>query len=194
MKSSKRNFFILLAVPIAVFYGSSLVVSTTAVPIQESKNSPREKQYLRSLQLQLLKAVQEKRFSEAEMFFRRISKMDKVSAMVQRLGSVALYHNGKLNECEKQLRNLLLRNPKDFICRNNYAMVLMAKKRPQALAEFVRACEDSRRSSFIEKNLLRCAGEFKAELPRGITGLTENTSPVFTGVPVDAIVFEEENK
>ena len=193
MKSSKRNFLILLAIPGAIFYGTSLVVSSTAVPLQENAGALQAKNYLRSLQLQLLKAVQEKRFGEAEMFFRRIRKLDKAPPMVQRLGSVALYHNGKLNEAETLLRNLLVQNPKDFICRNNYAAVLAAKGRPQALNEFVRAWEDSEGSSFVERNLYRCAGKFKTSLP-GDMKKSEGRTPVFTGVPVDAVTFEEEKR
>ena len=194
MKSSRRNFFILLFFPVAIFYGTSLVVSSTAVPVRENETTLQAKNYFRSLQLQLLQAVQERRFAEAEMFFRRINKLDKVPPMVQRLGSVALYHNGKLNEAEKLLRNLLLRNPGDFVCRNNYAMVLTAKERPQALAEFIRAGKDSGGSAFIEKNLRRCAAKFKVELPRSEESSKEGRSPVFTGVPVDAVIFGEEMK
>ncbi|MBE6385681.1 MAG: hypothetical protein E7048_08460 [Lentisphaerae bacterium] len=194
MKSSKRNFFILLALPAVIFYVTSLVVGFTEVPVRESAPQGQERGYLRSLKMQLLKAVQEKRFAEAEMFFRRIKKLDKnTSSMVQRLGSCALFYNGKLNEAETLLRNLLLRNPGDFICRNNYAVVLMVKNRPRAVEEFFRASEDSGGISGIEKNLRRSAEKFKVELPRSAVG-SEDRNAVFSGTPADLIVFGEEKK
>lgn len=193
MKSSKRSFFILLALVLAIFYGTSLVVSSTIVPLHEKEAASPEKNYLRSLQLRLFEAVREKRFAEAEIYFRRINKSGTPSAMVRRLGSVALYRNGKLNEAEKLLHNLLLRNPSDFICRNNYAMALMARGQMQAVAELVKACKDSGRSPFIEKNLQRCAARFKVELPAAVKNPAEG-APLLTGVPVDAVTFEEEKK
>lgn len=193
MKSSKRNFFILLAIPAAVFYGTSLVVSSTAVTVHERNDALQTGDYVRSLQLQLLKAVQEKQFAEAEMFFRRLNKLDKAPPMVQRLGSVALFNNGKLNEAETLLRNLLLQNPGDFICRNNYAAVLTVRERPQALGEFLRAFEESGGSDFVEKNMRYCAEKFKTELPRDIVK-SAGRAPVFNGVPIDAVTFEEEKR
>lgn len=194
MKSSSRNVLILFALPALVFYATSLVVSFTEIPVREDVAQRQEKRYLRSLKIQLLKAVQEKRFAEAEMFFRRIKKMDKnVSPMVLRLGSCALYYNGKLNDAETLLRNLLLRNPGDFICRNNYAAVLMKQGRIQAVGEFFRACEESGGITGIENNLRRCAEKFKTELPRNLA-VSKNKNAVIPGESVDLIVFEEEKK
>ena len=139
MKHSTRNLLILLTLFCLVLYGTSLVVGATVVPARKEVSQAHADLYRRNLQQQLLTLVKEKRFAEAEIVFRRVLKLDPRSRYIRRLGSVVLYRNGKYNEAEVLLRNMLLRAPGDFICRNNYAMVLTVKKQPRALKEFFKS-------------------------------------------------------
>lgn len=191
MKDSKRNFIILSLLLVALFYGSSLVMSSTVVPPSETSDAETPEKYLRSLKMQLHDAVHKKRFHEAEVIFRRTLKLDPRNRMIRRLGSVVYYHNGKLNEAENLLRNLLLRNPGDFVCRNNYAMVLLAKKNPKAFNELKKAWLDSEGTPFILNNLKYCAKVFGQKLSPD-----ENAEEdlLLAVPPVDAIAVDEEKK
>lgn len=193
MKSSKRNLLILLAVLGAIFYTTSLVMSSTVIPHQSGAGDLHKGKYVRQLQMQLLKLVSEKRFSEAEIIYRRLIKLDKNNRRVHRLGSVALFHNGKYNECGKVLRSLLLSDPGDFVSRNNYAMVLFRQNDPRAVGEFFRAWEESGHSSFVGENLRFCAGKFKMELSLK-KEFSENKSAFLEAAPVDGLKVEEEKK
>ena len=189
MKNSKRNLVILSLMLGVVFYGTSAVISFTAAPIREKEETDTPERYLRSLTMELVKAVSEKRFHEAEIIYRRLSGIEADNRMIGRLGSVIYFRNGKLNEAENLLRNLLLRRPGDFICRNNYGMVLWAKKNPAAFKELKKAWDDSGKSAFIGENLLRCAAFFKVKFTPGY----ENDDAAFLDTPpVDAITLAEE--
>lgn len=193
MKSSKRNLLIQLAVLGAVFYGTSLVMSSTVIPRQIDNEELHKVKYVRQLQMQLLGHISEKRFNEAEITYRRIIKLDKNNRRVRRLGSVALFRNGKYTECAKELRSLLLSDPGDFISRNNYAMVLFKQNDPRAMSEFFRAWEESGHSAFVGENLRFCAGKFKMELSVK-KDPSEDRSAFLGAVPIDGLKVEEEKK
>ena len=191
MKNSRRNLFILLALLCLILYGTSLVVGATVVPARKGVSQEQANLYRRNQQQQLLTLVKEKRFAEAEIVFRRVLKLDPGNRYIRRLGSVVLYHNGKYNEAEVLLRNMLLRAPGDFICRNNYAMVLTVKKQPRALKEFFKAWQDSGGSPFIEENMRRSSKALNLELsPAG--QVKKAGSAYLETVPLDAICTGEE--
>lgn len=190
MKRSKRTLLILGAFLGVIFYSTFLVVSSTSVPVREYDKSDTPKAYLRTLQLRLYELVTQKKFTEAEIVFKRIRKLNPDNRSILRLGSVVCYRNGKLNEAENLLKNLLLRNPEDFICRNNYGMVLMAKDRVEAVRELQKAWENSGGLTFIGKNLQRCAKRFNVKL----TAEIPEEDNEFLNIPPDAISAAEEKK
>ena len=193
MKKNKRNLIILSLILGVIFYGTSAVISFTVVPAHPKKSADTPERYLRSLKMELVKAVSGKRFHEAEVMYRRLAGIEKENRMIGRLGSVIYFRNGKLNEAENLLRNLLLRSPGDFVCRNNYGMVLMVKNNPAAFRELKKAWEDSGRSRFIEENLLRCAALFKVKFTPDEKFENENDEAAFLEAPpLDAITLAEE--
>lgn len=167
MKKSKRNFVILGALLCGVVYGTFLVASSTTVPVREKSTPEKSALYLRSLERRLYVLVEKKQFPEAEIVFRRLRKL-KTERSILCLGSVVCYRNRKFNEAENLLRNLLLRDPGDFVCRNNYAMVLAARNRMEAVREMEQAWRDSGKKAFIGKNLLYCARVLKVQLPGSV--------------------------
>ena len=193
MTSAKRNLLIQLAVLGGIFYCTSLVMSSTVIPQPGDSGEMHKVKYVRQLQMQLLDQVSGKRFNEAEVTYRRIIKLDKRNRRVRRLGSVALFHNGKYNECGKVLRSLLLSDPGDFVSRNNYAMVLFKQNDPRAMSEFFRAWEDSGHSTFVGENLRFCAGKFRMELALK-KDPSEEKSAFLGAVPIDGLKVEEEKK
>ena len=189
IKNSKRNLVILGAVLCAVVYGTFLVTSSTTVPVREKNAVEKSAVYLRSLKRRLYVLVEKKQFVEAGIVFRRLWKLDPERNILC-LGSVVCYHNRKFNEAENLLRTLLLRNPGDFICRNNYAMVLAARDRIEAVRELEQAWRDSGKKGFIGKNLLYCAGLFKVQLP----GSVSIDAAADLSAPPEAITAPEEKK
>ena len=190
MKKSKKNLVILAAVLGVVFYGTSLVITSTAVPVRQGGEEELSGNYLSSLKIQIYELVESKRFSEAEIIFRRIRKLDPGNRRIQRLGSLICYRNGKINEAENLLRSLLLRNPGDFISRNNYAVCLMAKKRVESVSELEKAWLESGKMGFIGRNLKTCAAFFKLPLPYALQSEKDESEVI----PVDVIILPEEKK
>ena len=188
MKTSQRNLLILLSLLCAVFCGTLLVLSLVSVPRRPAETAEDSRAYLRSLQMRLVELVQKKEFSEAEIVFRRIRKRSSKVRVIQRLGSVVFFHNGKLNDAENLLKSLLLRAPDDYICRNNYGMVLFAKNRREALAELRKAWLDSGKLAFIGKNFQQCSKKFNVQLPETLFA-GDKPNPV---IPPDAVIFAEE--
>ena len=190
MKSFQRNLLLLSLMLGAVCCGTLLVVSNTAVPVRHENTAENAGNYLRLLKLRLVELVQRGEFAEAEIVFRRIRKSDPHNRIVLRLGSVVYYRNGKFNDAENMLRNLLLRTPGDFICRNNYGMVLWAKERREAVVELRRAWLDSGKLFFIGKNFRQCAKHFNINLPDELfAGENKDSLP-----PPDAVTLAEEKK
>lgn len=189
MKIFRRNLLILTLLLVAVCGGTLLVISNTAVPMRNSETSEKKGDYLRALKLRLIELVGKKEFAEAEIVFRRLRKIEPENRFLLRLGSVVYFRNGKLNEAENLLRNLLLRTPGDHICRNNYGAVLLAKNRREALGELRRAWLDSGKAAFIGKNFQECAKRFKIKLPEELFR-DDTASPP----PLDAVTLVEEKK
>ena len=190
MKNSSRNLLVLALLLCVVFCGTFFVVSVTSAPRRPADKVEDSKVYLRSLQMRLVELVQNREFAEAEIVFRRLRKLNTRSRVVLRLGSVIFYHNGKLNEAETLLKNLLLRTPDDYICRNNYGMILMARRRREALAELRKAYLDSGKLAFIGTNFQNCAKKFNIQLPESLFA-DDKITPV---IPPDAVIFAEEKK
>ena len=189
MKSSKRNLLILGVTLCTIVYGTFLVTASTTVPVREKGSSEKSVRYLRTLERRLYELVEKKQFPEAEIVFRRLWKL-KTDRNILCLGSVVCFRNGKLNEAENLLRNFLMRNPGDFVCRNNYAMVLAAKDRVEAVREMEKAWYDSGKKAYIGRNLLYCAGIFKVKLPGSVSiGSTADLS-----APPEAITAPQEKK
>ena len=153
MKKSKRNLIFLAVILGAVFYGTSLVITSTAVPVRQGGEEELSGKYLRSLK-------------------------------------VRIYRNGKISEAENLLRSLLLRDPGDHICRNNYAVCLMKRKRIEAVMELEKAWQGSGRRNFIGRNLQISAAFFNVKLPYPLQ-LDKNSSD---SVPADAITLQEEKQ
>lgn len=194
MKKNKhlRNLVILFLMLSATIYGTVFLVERFGITEERRSASETTRSYLRSMQMQLYGKLQEKNYAESEIFIRRILKLDPGNVAMQRIAGKIYYHNGKLNEAENVLRNLLMRNPGDIICRNNYGMVLLAKKQPESFRELLRACNDSGRTSFIAKNLYYAVDVLK--LPKMEIPENSAAEPLFTSVPLDAITAPEEDK
>ena len=190
MKKSKRNLIFLAVILGAVFYGTSLVITSTAVPVRQGGEEELSGKYLRSLKVRIYELVEKKQFAEAEIIFRRIRKLEPGNKMILRLGSLIFYRNGKISEAENLLRSLLLRDPGDHICRNNYAVCLMKRKRIEAVKELEKAWQGSGRKNFIGRNLQISAAFFNVKLPYPLL-LDKNSSD---SVPADAITLQEEKQ
>ena len=186
-----RNLLILLLALAATVYASTCLVERFGVSARKT-SADGTSSYLRSLQHKLYEKLLDKNHAESEILIRRILKLDPKNTAMKRIAGKIYYHNGKLNEAENMLRNQLMRNPGDILCRNNYAMVLLARKRPEALRELVKAFAASGQSPFIAENIMYAAK--KLNMPQ--ISLPEKTAlqPLFTAVPVDAISSPEEKK
>ena len=186
----RRNLLLLAAVLAAVVYGTAFVADNTAAPVRREGAREGRKAYLRSLQSKLHDALTERRYDECELLIRRILKLAPENRNMQRAAGMIYYRNGKLNEAENILRSLLLRHPEDLLCRNNYAMVLLARGRREALPELKRALDDSGNSEFIAENYLYAGRKLgvKLEAPAA-KGAPQ---PLFPVPPLDAITAPEE--
>ena len=186
----RRNLFLLAAVLAAVVYGTAFVADNTAAPIRRTGGRDGRKVYLRSLQGKLHDALAERRYDECELLIRRILKLAPENRSMQRAAGKIYYQNGKLNEAENILRSLLLRHPEDLLCRNNYAMVLLARGRREALSELKKALDGSGSSEFIAENYLYAGRKLgvKLEAPP-VEGAPQ---PLFPVPPLDAITAPEE--
>ena len=189
MNNSKRNFLILGAALCVIVCGTVWVTSSTTVPVREKEGTEKSAAYLRSQELRLRELIDKKQFAEAEIVFRRLRKLSSRRSILQ-LGSVVCFRNGKLNEAENLLRNLLLRAPRDFVCRSNYGMVLAAKGRIEGVYELERAWLESGKKAYIGKNLLYCAGIFKVKLPYAVP--VDETADA--AIPPEAITQPEEKR
>lgn len=171
---------------------SAVIIEHFGVIPQKPSHVDTTRSYLRSMQMKLYEKLIEKKYDESEILIRRILKITPGNPAMQRIGGTIYYHNGKLNEAEKLLRNLLMRNPSDSLCRNNYAMLLLARKRPEALNELFRAYTDSRGSAFIAQNIAYA----QKVLNRPAETLPDDFSdvPVFHSPPIEAIIAPEEKK
>lgn len=190
MKNTKRNLAVLITALGVIFYGTFLVVSSTAVPLREKAPVKKPDAYALLLQRRLLELIEKKEFAEAEIVFRRLRKIKPVERNILRWGALIFYHNGKLNEAENLLRNLLLRDPGDFVCRNNYGMILLAKRRAEAFRELDKAWHDSGKKAYIGRNLLYCAEILKIKLPYAVSLEQSADAPV----PREVITRPEEKK
>ena len=186
----RRNLLLLAVVLAAVVYGTAFVADNTAAPVRREGAREGRKAYLRSLQSKLHDALTERRYDECELLIRRILKLAPENRNMQRAAGMIYYRNGKLNEAENILRSLLLRHPEDLLCRNNYAMVLLARGRREALPELKRALDDSGSSEFIAENYLYAGRKLgvKLEAPAA-EGAPQ---PLFPVPPLDAITAPEE--
>ncbi|MBQ7696382.1 MAG: hypothetical protein IJT50_14805 [Lentisphaeria bacterium] len=186
----RRNLFLLAALLAAVVYGTAFVADNTVAPVRETGAWEGPKAYLRSLQSKLHDALTERRYDECELLIRRILKLAPENRSMQRAAGKIYYQNGKLNEAENILRSLLLRHPDDLLCRNNYAMVLLARGRREALPELKKALDDSGNSEFIVENYLYAGRKLgvKLEAPPA-EGAPQ---PLFPVPPLDAITVPEE--
>lgn len=186
----RRNLFLLAAVLAAVVYGTAFVAENTVAPVRSESAREGRKAYLRSLQSKLHDALTERRYDECELLIRRILKLAPENRNIQRAAGMIYYRNGKLNEAENILRNLLLRHPDDLLCRNNYAMVLLARGRREALPELKKAFEDSGHSEFIAENYLYAGRKLGVKLETPPAGGAPQ--PLFPVPPLDAITAPEE--
>lgn len=191
MKNARRNLTILALVLGGVCYGTFLVVGSTAVPVLQEESGAVPGEYLIALQERLYELVEKEAFAEAEIVFSRVRKLNPDNRNILRLGSVIRFRNGKLNEAENLSRNLLLSNPGDYVCRNNYGVVLMAKGRKEAVRELEKAWLDSGKKAYIRNNLQLCAAAFNMELD---LPLSKEEGSFSEAVPLDAITLPKEKK
>ena len=186
----RRNLLLLAAVLAAVVYGTAFVADNTAVPPPRAGAWEGPKAYLRSLQGKLHDALAERRYDECELLVRRILKLAPENRSMQRAAGKIYYQNGKLNEAENVLRSLLLRHPEDLLCRNNYAMVLLARGRREALPELKKALDGSGNSEFIAENYLYAGRKLGVKLE--VPPAEGAPQPLFPVPPLDAITAPEE--
>ena len=186
----RRNLLLLASVRAAVVYGSVFVADNTVVPSRGEGAWEGPRAYLRSLQGKLHDALTERRYDECELLVRRILKLAPGNRSMQRAAGKIYYQNGKLNEAENVLRSLLLRHPDDLLCRNNYAMVLLARGRREALPELKKALDGSGNSEFIAENYLYAGRKFGVKLE--VPPADGAPQPLFPVPPLDAITAPEE--
>ena len=186
----RRNLFLLAALLAAVVYGTVFVADNTAAPARREGAWEGPKAYLRSLQSKLHDALTERRYDESELLVRRILKLAPENRSMQRTAGKIYYQNGKLNEAENILRSLLLRHPDDLLCRNNYAMVLLARGRREALPELQKALDGSGNSEFIAENYLYAGRKLGVKLE--VPPAEGAPQPLFPVPPLDAITVPEE--
>ena len=189
--SSRRNFIILAVFLGAVIYGTVFIVDNAEPPRRKSGARDDAGTYLRSLRLRLRELLEGRHYTEAEIIVRRILKQVPENRAAQLAAGKIYYHNGKLNEAENILRGLLLRYPDDALCRNNYAMVLLARERREALNELRKAFAASSGSGFILENYRYASGKLKEAGPEPELG-NEAGPPLYPVPPLDAITAPEE--
>lgn len=187
-----RNLVIITLFLGVVILGSAVIAGHFGVAPRKTPYFDTKRSYLRSMQMRLYEKLTEKKYDESEILIRRILKIAPENHAMQRVAGKIFYCNGKLNEAETLLRNLLMRNPADILCRNNYAMVLLARKRPEALKELLRAYTDSRGSSFIAGNIAYAEKILKQ--PAGKIPDDFSEPPIFHTPPLDAVTVPEEKK
>ena len=153
----KRNWRLVWL--IALLLSCAAATAVVIVTYRPPQENPRERNYnewLTDLRRKIRTLTAERHYREAERLIRNYLKYAPDDNEMRRLLGKILFDGGNRSGALNVYYSVLMRDPGDFIARNNFAVTLMYEKRPEeALKEFSDAYESSAHEGFIGINLCK---------------------------------------
>lgn len=189
MKANGRLFFLIVVLLLCAAATTAVILSYR--PPHETTTEHNYNEWLTDWRRKIRVIAGEGRYSEAERLLRNYLNYAPDDNEMRRLLGKLLFDGGNRSGALKAYYAILLRDPGDFIARNNFAVALVGDRRlDEAVREFADAYEASGHEGFIGLNLVgayalsgaeKAARELTAEIDKQYHGRVE--------VPFDALML-----